>query len=108
MIYIRVCPKCREKFKYRFIKNMFGSPFYKLKCHKCNTRFKLTKKADRINLMLTFVPLTFGGVFYYELINFFTRFTQNDSTSFWVWVCIYITWSTIINNFNFPWAEYEF
>ena len=105
---MRVCPKCGENIKYKFMKNMFGSPFYKLKCDKCNTRLKVTKKADRINSMLTFVPLTFWGVFYYELINFFTRFTKNYSISFWIWVAIYITWAIIINNVNFPWAEYEF
>lgn len=64
---MRVCPKCGENFKYRFIKNMFVSPFYKLKFDKCNTRLKITKKADSINSILTFVPLTFLGVFIMNL-----------------------------------------
>ena len=102
------CPKCGEKFKYSIIKSMFISPFYKLKCDKCNVILKITKKTSRINSILTFVPLTFMGVFLNEIITFFTRFTQKDSISFWIWIAIYTAWATIINNVNFSWTEYEF
>ncbi|WP_294189363.1 hypothetical protein [uncultured Clostridium sp.] len=101
------CSKCGEKFKYSTMKSMFISPFYKLKCDKCNVRLKITKKTNRINSILTFTPLVFSGVFFSDILVFLTRFTQNDSVSYWLYIAIYTAWATIINNVNFPWTKYE-
>lgn len=108
MIYIRVCPKCREKFKYEIMKIIFLSPFYKLKCDKCNTKLKVSKKTNNINSILTCLPFAFNIIFSANIIDFFTRFTGNSDVSFWILIFIFTVWGTITNNINFPWTKYEF
>lgn len=46
---MRICPNCEKSFKYNIILNIFCSPWYKLRCDKCNTRIELTKKTNNIN-----------------------------------------------------------
>ncbi|MBX9136786.1 MULTISPECIES: hypothetical protein [unclassified Clostridium] len=48
--------------------------------------------------------LVFSG---HDIINFITDFTQNDSISQWILICIGSVWGIIIYNGNFPWTEYE-
>jgi len=107
VIYIRVCPKCKEEFKYGIMKIIFLSPFYKLKCDKCNTKLRVSKKINNINSTLTFIPLIFIVLFSSDILDFFTRFTNNSDVSFWICIFICVVWGTIINNFNFPWIKYE-
>ncbi|WP_195989438.1 hypothetical protein [Clostridium sp. D53t1_180928_C8] len=102
-----VCPKCKVKLKYRVIENIFRGKANKLKCNICNIEIKITKKTNKINSIIASL-LLFLLVFYgHDIINFITNFTENDSVSQCILICIVAVWGMIIYNGNFPWSEYE-
>lgn len=74
---MRVCPNCEKKFKYKIISNMFFSPWYKLRCDKCNYRIELSKKTNKINSIIVTFPIMFYAIFSDKIINFITDFTKS-------------------------------
>ena len=74
---MRICPNCEKSFKYNIILNIFCSPWYKLRCDKCNTRIELTKKTNNINSIIVTLPIMFYMIFSEKIINFITDFTKS-------------------------------
>ncbi len=104
---MRVCPNCEKKFKYNIISNMFFSPWYKLRCDKCNYRIELSKKTNKINSIIVTFPIMFYAIFSDKIINFITDFTKSESVSIWELIVMYSFWGTIVYNGHFPWTKYK-
>lgn len=104
---MRICPNCGKRFRYMIISNIFCSPWYKLRCDKCNTRIELTKETNTINSIIVTLPIILYGIFSDKIINFITDFTKNESVSIWGLIVMYVLWCTIIYNGHYPWIKYK-
>ncbi|MDB1940574.1 hypothetical protein [Clostridium tertium] len=104
---MRICPNCEKRFKYKIISNIFCSPWYKLRCDKCNTRIELTKKTNNINSIVVTLPIMFYVIFSEKIMNFIINFTKNESVSVWGLIVMYVLWGIIIYNGHFPWTKYK-
>ncbi|WP_315079306.1 hypothetical protein [uncultured Clostridium sp.] len=78
---MRICPNCKKEFHYPLKARIFTGKVYKLRCDKCNTVIKESKKTTGINSIISSIPLIPVILYFDELFNFLDNLTSNHSIS---------------------------